>query len=155
MNRARKVMVLAAGLATLASTGPAWATLGENVDSVQADAVHLKTAATTRTTSRPALFTVQRLTLSNSTVVDEYVSASGLVFAVSWSGPRPPDLERLFGSYYAEYQAAATQPHLRRSQAQIDTGRMTYHAGGHMRSLWGSAQVPSLLPAGVIEGDLQ
>jgi len=146
---------MAGSLIGLACTGPSWATLGESVASIQTDASHLGSALTIRPTVSSSLFTVQRMTLPNSSQVDEFIAASGVVFAVNWRGPRPPDLSQLFGSYFAEYQAAATQPHARSSHVAINTGHITYHAGGHMRAYWGSARIPALIPAGVTEGDLR
>ena len=49
-----------------------------------------------------------------NTTVNEYLSANGTVFAVSWRGPRPPDLSQLLGPYFAEYQTAAASPHAQR-----------------------------------------
>jgi hypothetical protein len=145
---------LAASLLMMICTIPARAALGETATSIQSDATVLKSAVTQRSVARPE-FTVQRLTLPNGTAVDEFLSPSGTVFAVTWHGIRPPDLSQLLGSYFVEYQTAATQPHLRSNHVHIDTGRMIYRAGGHMRAYWGSAHVPSLLPAGVTAGDIQ
>ena len=149
-----KPLALAAGLTVAMGSLPAWAVLGETAASIQSDAAVLKSAITPRSVAR-AEFTVQRLTLPSGTLVDEYVSASGTVFAFAWHGRRPPDLSQLLGPYFSEYRTVANQPHPHRSYVQIDTGRMVYRAGGPMRSYWGSAYVPSLLPAGVTAEDIQ
>ena len=39
--------------------------------------------------------------------VHEYATRQGTVFAVTWQGPLPPDLQQLFGKYYEQFQAAA------------------------------------------------
>ncbi len=145
----------ASALIGLVCTTPVWATLGESAASIQADASHLGSSIAAMPATSPSLFTVQRMTLPNSARVDEFVSASGTVFAVNWRGPRPPDLSQLLGSYFAEYQTAATQPHVRSSHVVINTSHITYRAGGHMRDYWGGARIPALIPAGVTEGDLR
>jgi hypothetical protein len=150
---APRIAAAALALAAMASL-PARAALGGAADSVQADATALKSQVAQHAVTQTA-YTVQRLTADNGTVVDEYLSSAGKVFALHWSGPRPPDLSQLLGSYFSEYQAVATQPHLRSSQVQVDTANMSYRAGGHMRAFWGTAWVPALLPAGLSLGDLK
>jgi hypothetical protein len=130
------------------------AALGETAASVRADAATLHSTAVARASSRHE-FSVQRMTLPSTTVVDQYLSTDGTVFALRWRGPTPPDLSQLFGAYFPDYQALATQPHRRRARVHVDTGRMIYEAGGHMRDYWGLAYVPALMPAGVTEDDLQ
>ncbi|HTD04666.1 DUF2844 domain-containing protein, partial [Undibacterium sp.] len=38
-------------------------------------------------------YSINESTLSSGTVVREYVASSGIVFAVSWTGPIMPDLQ--------------------------------------------------------------
>lgn len=146
---------IACSLIGLAYATPGWATLGDLAASIQTDASHLGSNLAAIPAASSSLFTVQRITLPNSARVDEFVSASGVVFAVNWRGPRPPNLSQLLGSYFAEYQAAVTQPHVRSSHVVINTSHITYRAGGHMRAYWGSARIPALIPAGVTDGDLR
>ena len=70
---------------------PAFAALGGDATSVQADLVKMKGAL--RTTSSAA-FTVHEITTSYGTVVREYLSPGDKVFAVSWRGPVIPDLRQ-------------------------------------------------------------
>lgn len=135
-------------------SAPAGAALGGAADSVQADAAALKTQATPRAAGQ-ASYTVQRLNLADGTVVDEYLSGAGTVFALGWKGPRQPALSQLLGSYYVEYQAAYAQPHVHNNHVRIETANLRYSAGGHMRAYWGAAYVPALLPAGLSAGDLK
>ncbi|MGH8461430.1 MAG: DUF2844 domain-containing protein [Stenotrophobium sp.] len=152
--KSAKPLALAAALLAALGSFPVWAVLGGAATSIQSDAAALKSAVTPRTTNH-ADFTVQRLTLPNGTLVDEYVSVSGTVFALTWHGMRPPDLSQLLGTYFAEYHAAVIAPRPHSRPVQINTGRMTYRAGGHMRSYWGSAQVPALFPADVTAEDIK
>lgn len=153
-----RTAIAAAGAAAFLIAAPAAAALGGTADSVQADAVALKTQAAPRAAGQAA-YTVQRLSLDNGTVVDEYLSsagaAPGTVFALSWKGPRQPDLAQLLGSYYGEYQAAYAQPHVHTNHVRIEGANLRYSAGGHMRAYWGSAYAPALLPAGLSTGELK
>jgi hypothetical protein len=144
-----RISITVASLAAALACAPAWAALGGTADSVQADAAALKSQVAARSDVRSASYTVQRLSQDNGTVIDEYLSASGTVFAVHWSGARPPDLSQLLGSYYVEYQAAYAQPQAHSNHVRIEGTNLRYSAGGHMRSYWGTAYVPALLPAGL------
>ncbi|MGH7934124.1 MAG: DUF2844 domain-containing protein [Candidatus Binataceae bacterium] len=148
-----KSTLVAIALATaiivmMAEVRPAWAVLGEGSDSVRTDQSVMR--GEMATSAHPD-FTVKQISTARGVVVNEYVSNSGTVFAVSWRGPRPPDLSQLLGSYFSEYQAAASQPrpHRERRHVHIKTDNVVVEGGGHMRSLWGRAYVPSLLPPGV------
>ncbi len=101
-------------------------------------------------TSTPhANYTLERISTPWGTVVNEYVSADGTVFAISWRGPRPPDLSQMLGSYFSDYQTALAQTRQMRRQLRVDTRSVVVQTGGHMRDLWGRAFVPSLMPSGV------
>ena len=56
-------------------------------------------------------YTVSEATLTDGTLVREYVGQSGVVFAVSWHGPHTPDLSSLLGSYFAGYLDTVNQQH--------------------------------------------
>src|SRR4051794_28879693 len=81
----------------------ALATLGEPADSIAADRRAL--AAAHRATMVHKSYTVQEAT-SASTTVREYVTLSGVVFAVAWKGLMHPDLTPLLGTYGPEYRGA-------------------------------------------------
>lgn len=153
MNLSRAAF--AACLAAPLFIQPARAALGGTADSVQADAAALKSRAAPRADARSNAYSVQRLSLDNGTVVDEYLSPAGIVFAVHWSGPRPPDLQPLLGSYFVEYRNYYSQPRVHTSQVRIEGTNLRYAAGGHMRAWWGTAWVPALVPAGLDTGELK
>lgn len=104
--------------------------------------------------SSPA-YTVEQISTPAGVTVNEYLSSNGTVFAVSWRGPRPPDLAQLLGSYFAEFQTAAASPHPQRRHLFIQTENLVVETGGHMRDLRGRAYLPTLLPPGVSADEIQ
>jgi hypothetical protein len=152
-----KAIRLACGLAAgvLASQViclPAHATLGENVTTVENDRIKMK--AQLRTTS-VAGYTVHEMTTPTNTVVREYISAAGKVFAVAWTGPILPDFKQTFGSYYDEYLSSASSHRVGQRQLVIDHASLVVHSSGHMRAFHGTAYVPSLLPPNFSAADIK
>jgi Protein of unknown function (DUF2844) len=124
---------------------PAWAGLGEDVSSVQAD--QAKMLGSLRSTQTQA-YAVHQIQAANGTVVREYVSG-GKVFAVAWQGPWPPDMRQILASYFDQYQQAAqTQVSSRagRRPMKIEQPGLVVQSGGHMRSFAGRAYIPEMLP---------
>jgi hypothetical protein len=141
--------------ATLALAPPALAALGGTADSVTADSSVLKG----QMHSTPLVdYDVQAIT-AGALVVNEYLTRSGEVFAVTWQGPVPPDLRQLLGSYFAEFQSAAAADHHAhpgiRRQLNISQPDLVVEASGRLRAFRGLAYIPSLLPAGVSVSALQ
>jgi len=135
---------------TMLSTGsPAQASLGESDDSITSDEKALSAvrgAAATRNG-----FTVHEIQ-SDSTTVREYVSPSGIVFAIAWNGRIHPDLTSLLGSYAGEYNKALQQTPRepgRRSYYVVKSDQVVVEKWGHMRNLQGRAYAPALIPPGV------
>lgn len=140
---ARLLLALAvAGIAPLAR-----AALGEPASSISADETAV--AATRRQRLARGTHAVEEL-VSDARTVREYVSPSGLVFAVTWEGVTPPDLSVL-GAYEAPVRRAMTTERTRaRSRAiRVEAAGAVVETWGHMRSLHGRAYVPALVPAGV------
>jgi hypothetical protein len=129
-----------------------WAALGESVSSVASDSQTLKASA--RLDTRAA-FTVHELQTPTGTVIREFVAPSGVVFAVSWRGPFKPSMALLLGQYFGDYAQAPRRPGSSRSRLLIEQPNLIVHAAGRMRSFVGIAYVPQLLPANVVEADLQ
>jgi hypothetical protein len=137
------------GLAIGPAAIPAFAGLGEDVSSVQADQAHLQ--GTLRSTPSQG-YTVHEIQAATGVIVREYVSTSGKVFAVSWQGQWPPDLRQVLAGYFAQYhQAAQVQANSRpgRRPLVIEQSGLVVHSGGHMRSFAGSAYIPGMMPTGV------
>ena len=152
-------VALAVGVALLAGQAvvPAAAGLGDPVASVQSDRLSMKGQVRARS---EAGYSVQEITAAAGTVVREYVSPAGIVFAVSWNGPAKPNLQQTLGSYFAQYQTAANAQraqaghHRGHNHLQIRTPSLIVHAGGHMREYFGIAYVPSLMPQNLSVSDL-
>ncbi len=88
-------------------------------------------------------------------MVTQYISATGVVFAVRWEGPMPPDLSQMLGAYFDEYKVVASRLHQRASTSHVETANIVYDSAGHMGHLQGIAFLPALLPSGVTVPDLK
>jgi Protein of unknown function (DUF2844) len=151
--------VLALGAASLVdlSARPAYAGLGATSASIEADRASMKGQVRSRS---EAAYSVEEITAASGTVVREFVSPSGVVFAVSWYGPSMPNLQQTFGTYFTQFQAAVQARRAQASQfrghnhLEIDTPSLVVHALGHMRQYFGVAYVPSLMPPSVSFSDL-
>jgi hypothetical protein len=94
---------------------------------------------------------------SSGSWVHEYETRQGTVFALTWQGELPPDLQQLLGDYYQRFQAAAAahvRPGLHR-QLNITAADLVVQSIGRLRAFRGMAYIPSLVPAGVSVADLQ
>jgi hypothetical protein len=132
---------------------PVCASLGGDVGSVSADSVSFKGQLLS---TGMLQYDQHDITTPSGTVVHEYLSRAGKVFAVSWHGPMPPDLRQLFGSYFVSYQSAAaaqSRPGMHR-QLNVALSDFVVQASGHLRAFQGKAYVPSLVPAGLSVTDL-
>jgi len=140
---------LAAGL-VLASTA-ACATLGEKVETVEADRVRLQgerrvvQAATARLETHV-------ITQADGSRIKEFVAPDGIVFAVSWSTRLKPRLEALLGAHAPRYAAAARQslaaPGIRRN-VTLASDDLVVQASVHLNAHVGLAYLRSRVPEGV------
>ena len=95
-------------------------------------------------------------TLAAGTRVREYVSGSGVVFAVTWDGPFLPDLKALLGKYFETMTTESVRvPRAGLSRIAIDRPEVVINSGGHMRAFEGSAWIPAEFPAGFTAGDVR
>jgi hypothetical protein len=136
-------------LMTLGLCLPAFAALGGDLSSVQADQAHMK--ASLKTTAGQA-YTLHEIKTEIGTVVHEFVSPDGRVFAVAWHGPSMPPLQQILGSYFQQYSAgvqAHHDPRVRRSPLNIQEPGLVVQSSGHPRGYFGRAYVPGMLPPGV------
>ncbi|HEY6925119.1 MAG TPA: DUF2844 domain-containing protein [Steroidobacteraceae bacterium] len=153
-RRVRTVLGTAVAATLLAGsvTLPAFAALGGDAASVDTDVARMKGQA--RATA-VAGYTVQEITLPSGTVVREYVSAEGKVFAVTWRGMSQPDLQQTLGTYFEQYKAAASAPHAGHHHLTIHQPELILSSGGHMRAWSGKAYVPALLPPNFSVDDIR
>lgn len=134
---------------------PAFAALGGNVDSVQADEAYMK--ATIKIAQANA-YAVHEIKAPTGTVVREYVSPTGRVFGVAWQGPFVPEMRQLLGAYFDRYSEAAKaqrESHVERRPLDIQEPGLVVQTAGHMRAYYGRAYDPELLPAGVSANDVR
>jgi hypothetical protein len=151
------------------SLSTARATLGEPAASIDTDAVQLNATAGGISAQAPSggpsqnapasgNFSVEQLTTPNGTVVSEYVGQSGTVFAVTWRGPKPPNVATLLGTYFKQYSdaanAGAPSP-LGLHASSVHATDVTVETAGHMGFMWGRAYLPAGLPAGVSPSEIK
>jgi hypothetical protein len=124
----------------------AHAKLGGPVESIASDSRHLSQAAK-QTTRFHACYTAYEIDSPSSTV-REYVSLSGIVFAVAWNGMTHPDLSQLLGSYNKQFQEALRKtPRVHGvRRRRVKAPDLVVETWGHMRNLQGRAYDPALIP---------
>lgn len=101
-------------------------------------------------------YVMRDTTLATGTHVREYVSGSGLVFAVTWDGPFLPDLKALLGNYFDTMVAeSAATPRAGHSRMSVNRPEVVINSGGHMRAFEGSAWIAAAFPAGFTADDVR
>jgi hypothetical protein len=127
----------------------AWAKLGSDAASVQEDQLAWAASSTSAMLGNATLYTQ---VLPNGLTLRQYVDATGLVFAVAWTGPVLPDFERLLGSAYPRYSEALRAQ--RRGISLQDTD-LVIESSGMMRAFSGRAYLPQRLPAMLAAQDIR
>lgn len=128
---------------------PAHASLGGSADSIEADRALMKGQAQTQ---QSAAYSVHQIQGTHGTVVREYLSADGVVFAVAWQGPFVPDLQQLLGSYFDRYTAGVKEQKARyvgRHPLNLQLPGLVVQRSGHLRAESGRAFIPEKVPLGV------
>jgi hypothetical protein len=117
--------------------------------------LHANAAVSTRV-STDERFSV-RTEQTDAYTMREYISPSGVVFAVAWNGLTPPEMSHVLGSYLREYRTARdrTARVKGRRNRVIQSDRVIVENWGHMRSLEGRAYDASLFPSGVTLEDIK
>lgn len=138
--------------ATAFAPSVASAALGGDVASALRDHDEL---GTSRTVTSGASYDLYEGRTLDGVELREYVNRDGRVFAISWRGPRTPNIQALLGESAARY---------------LDASRV--HAGGHHllqisepdleiavlrmpRGWQGHALLPAALPAGINRSELR
>lgn len=157
--RLRWLRAAAAGAVLLGFSLPASASLGGNASTVEADRAQM--SASVQVTQHNS-YAVHEMQAPGGTVVDEYVSPQGTVFAVSWHGQFPPPMQQILGTYFQKYSAALqaqssqTQPKIYGHRPlNIQQDGLVVQTSGHMRAHVGRAYIPDLLPQGVTVSQIQ
>lgn len=147
MNAGRRAL-----LATAAAlcTPAARAVLGEDLASVQADALRLGAA---RRASNGPLMQVQTLQWPDGGTVRQFATPQGRVFAVAWNTRAKPRLDALLGTHFTAYAEGG-----RRAQAQragvahavrVEQGDLVVESTAHLNAHRGLAYLKSQWPAGL------
>ena len=145
-------ITLGALLILFLGAAPAWAVLGEYESSVSLDQQFL--AGQHREEARQG-YRVHHITTANGTVVNEYVSPTGIVFGVSWQGHFIPNLHQLLGSYMTNLQQGQRTNVVRRRAVVIQGDNFVFSSVGHARYFRGRAYVPGLVPANLTSEVIQ
>jgi Protein of unknown function (DUF2844) len=128
----------------LTAAGPAAATLGGDRSTVETDRAALNGV---RSESSAAGYEVEEIATPGGGRVREYLTPDGKVFALSWRGPRIPDLRQLLGAYYERFAESGTQPHIAsRRHLVIRQPGLVVESHGRMGAFVGRAWDPQLLP---------
>lgn len=132
---------------------PAHASLGGLADSIETDRAAMKGQMHTR---QGAAYSVHQIQGTHGTVVREYLSPDGIVFAVAWQGPFLPDLQQLLGPYFDMYIAGVKQQkasYVGRRPLNLQLPGLVVQRWGHLRAESGRAYIPEKVPLGVpVEG---
>jgi hypothetical protein len=154
LHRVKWVSLALAFPLTLWCVAPAHAALGGDAASVASDADALHGVIHSTPLQQ---YDIDEITSENGMRLREFLSRSGVVFAVTWSGPAMPDLEKLLGTSFKTYTAAvAAENHrgLKRS-LRVATSDLVVESDGHMRAFSGRAYLPALIPPGTSAADLR
>ena len=139
-------------LAIVVQSSPARAALGADVKTVEADRQQIR--ATKRITSH-ATYSVHELQSAGGALVREYVSAGGVVFAVSWGGSTMPNLRQLLGAHFDSFVSSTNQQRGGHGHLVVHEGKLVVESGGHMRSFHGRAYLSDAVPSGVVLDEIQ
>jgi hypothetical protein len=133
------------------------ATLGEPESTVQTDVA--QTQGSIKAMNDHEIYRVHEIQMPSGTLLREFVSAEGTVFAVAWNGPTVPNLRQALGQYFDRFVAGAktnrTESHSDRNHLQIQQADFVMQAGGRMHATFaGRAYLPTAIPNGFDLGDL-
>jgi len=148
-RRALALRLLAIGLLlALIAPARAAAVLGGDVTSVEVDRAHMR--GTVRRVPSET-YAVHEIAAPSGTIVREYISPRGTIFAVAWEGPWMPDLRQLLGTYFEPYASARATgaDRLARGPVVLRAPGLVVELSGHARAFWGRAYAPEMLPARV------
>lgn len=158
-NASKKNLLLTCIIASIAPIS-AWATLGQDVQSVTGDAQNLNSTSSSQTlqnvkinkTSKVAISTAQTtnydtysFTTPSNVEITEFI-ANDQVFAVTWNGPVKTNIKQLLGQYFGNINKSPITSSVH--QASISDAQIQYSSGGYPGAFYGSAVLKSQLPQG-------
>ena len=148
-----RLFALALTSVLMLATVCAHATLGQDEATADADGNRLQARRTKRA---EAGYAVHEILLGSGTIVREYASPEGKIFAVTWRGPTLPNLGQILGE--ANFQSFVGSPgaqHVRRRLRAVQRDDLVVHSAGRPRAFSGYAYVPALVPSGVAVENLR
>lgn len=128
---------------TMASV-PAWAALGGNAASVDSD---VQLLGGQHKMVAGAGYNLHQITAADGSVVNEFVSPSGMVFGVSWQGHSLPKFSQLLGTHMTDFQKGQRMNHVPRRAVTVESGDFVLTSIGHNGTFRGRAYLRSLVPA--------
>ena len=139
---------------TLSVSLPAFGALGGDRLSIDSDKRTLK-AVEKKVTEHPT-YTVVELE-SGGTVIREYLSIDGKIFALAWKGLAHPDLTVLLGQHASEYQRRhrIKEGQLGRRHHAMVSEHFVVERSGRLRNRQGRAYLPKELPTELQINDIQ
>ena len=151
--RLRHWLCAAAALALAVHWSPAArAALGDDAAAVAADQARLGANLQVRQLGG---YAIHELSAPTGTKIREFVSDSGKVFAVAWSGGFRPNLRDLMGAHYDRFIAGTRGRRATRGIARIELPGMSVVMGGHLRTFFGRVILTDQLPGGVTPAELR
>jgi hypothetical protein len=142
-------LAVAAVVSLLLLPTPAAASLGGDASTVDRDRVQIR--GSLLRIMRADTHVMHEMLTPSGVVVREYLSPTGMVFAVSWQGAWTPDLQQVLGTYYGRYMQRAQEiQRARRSRGPVSVqdDDFVIQVSGHQRSFSGVAYLPGRMPAG-------
>lgn len=101
----------------------------------------------TITNANGATYSIQEVQ-TTPTTLRKYITPSGVIFGIAWTGNRHPDLIKILGSYIGSYQQLAAQrpPKPGERHHSVKSDNLVVEKYGHPLKLQGRAYDPTLLP---------
>ena len=127
---------------------PSWAELNGNVSSVETDRAQVGGLLSSRSSYDSTIYEIKD---PNGTVIREFVSPKGRIFAVAWEGRFVPEMKFLLGGLFQDYARAVHSEHPNHGWRQplfIHTPTLAFESLGHMGWYYGRAYVAAEIPNG-------
>ena len=139
---------LLASIVALGLPQVAQASLGGSVDTITTDQSRM--VVRSHAVARSGAGALHTLSLANGGEVREYTNATGMVYAIRWTGPGKPDLESLLGVHFATMQSdnPVTARRGMRRPPGVNRVDLKIVSGGHDGAFWGYAWLPQSVPSG-------
>lgn len=142
------ISTLVSALVVLSGVRISYASLGMTEASVEGD--RQRFTAERHPSVVKSSYTIHEI--ANRRITVREYSANGVIFAISWTGARHPDLSGLLGKYFEDYQATskrAVKVKGIHSYRSLQGQGVVVEKSGHMRWIQGKAYAPALMPEGV------